>query len=152
MADNFDPSVHPWSCRVWDHNDERWTATNRMQWYIGKGQTVSSESPILFDFYRTFSKGERKVCTEQLIVCDQNTAPAGFEAQPGSPTRVLCNLKVDLKKIPGRFWTKHETSNGKQYNRIEYQLGMQIQSGTIKFDIRVEDVVYGNVTASFDAD
>ena len=149
---SFDASIHPPSCKQWDDLDEKWKAADRMTWYIQKGDTVSSTAPILFPFYRTFAKGSRKTGTSSLIVCDREVAPDGFEYGPRSPTRVLCKLDIDFQKIPSRLWKKRFTSEGKPYDKINYQLGMQIGSGTIKFDLRVGDVVYGDVTAKFEAD
>ena len=122
-----------------------------MEWYIEKGQTVSSTEPILMDFYRTFPSGVDKISTSSLIVCDDNVAPSYFPKSKKSTARVLCSLVADLNDVPARYWkTKRSGHDGSTYQQIDYKLGMQLSSGGLKFDLKIDGVSYGNVTASFD--
>lgn len=87
---------------------------------------------------------------DELMVCDLDEAPDGDDNGAGARMRVLCTLTVDLNAIPQRYWENRTNSKREKYQRLDYQLGMQIKSGGIHFDLRVDDVVYGNVTAKFE--
>ena len=122
----FDPRKHPMSCRVWGKFDEVWEAKDRMTWYIRKGQTCESEEPISFSksavarcvphlilirfvaFQRTVPDkgGQSKTAHCDLVVCDTDQAPDGFERGETARTRVLCTMEVDLNKVPKKYWRK----------------------------------------------
>jgi hypothetical protein len=123
-----------------------------MEWFIEKGQTVSSTEPIVFNFYRNFASAASRTVVDDLIVCDKDRAPAYFRKSDGFPSKVLCSMVINLANVPGRLWESHRAVDGSLYQRLNYQLGMQIESGSLKFDLRVDGVTYGNVTASFDSD
>ncbi|KAK5744403.1 hypothetical protein LTR17_002113 [Elasticomyces elasticus] len=145
----FDASRHPASCKKWDDTEEKWVADNRMSWAIVKGQTVSSTTPVLVPFYRTFVAGQSKTVTEELVISDADSAPSAFSLTPGSGTRVSCRMLVNLNTVPANLWEVDRNSRGKAYHRLNYKIGMQIESGGLRFDFRVDDVVYGRVNATF---
>ena len=83
-------------------------------------------------------------------MCDADEAPSGYDEGGSARPRVLCTLEVDLNKVPKSHWKKCSNSKRERYQRLSYKLGMQIKSGGIHFDLRVDGVVYGNVTAKFE--
>lgn len=128
-----------------------WWINDQMTWYIKKGQTISSTEPILFPFYRTFTSGNTKTVKDDLIVCDHEIAPT-YHAKARKATRVLCTLVSNLDNVPPHLFQFKRSEDGELYQRLDYELGMQIESGGLKFDLRVDGVTYGDVTASFDSD
>ncbi|KAI7255473.1 actin-like ATPase domain-containing protein [Hortaea werneckii] len=146
MKTPFNSSIHPDKVKYWDPLEESLWATNQMTWYIKKGETVSSDESVLFPFYRCFNSGESRIALDNLIVCEDDVAPT----YASNKTRTACELMVDLNDVPECFWKSAYNSRGIRYQRLSYHLGMQITSGGIHFDFRVDGVVYGEVTASFD--
>ncbi|KAH9831286.1 glycoside hydrolase family 47 protein, partial [Teratosphaeria destructans] len=146
----FDPTTHPLSCRVWDDFEEQYMASKRMMWYILKGQSVSSSSPILLPFSVEFDPHHARVMTQELIVCDEDDAPAGYDDGQRSCTRVLCKMIVNLQSVPTHLWERKSNSRGKAFVRLHFEMGMQMESGGLRFDFRVDGVVYGKVTAKFE--
>lgn len=143
----FDPLVHPASCRYWDQYTEIHRARDQMRWYIKKGDTVSSTEPVTFPFGSSHAaRRNGTTMTHELIVCDEDVAPTAYDAS----TRVVCKMLVNLESVPRHLWSQRRTSTGLQYNRLHFDLGMQIESGALRFDFRVDGVVYEKVTATFD--
>ncbi|KAK5673945.1 hypothetical protein LTR17_027829, partial [Elasticomyces elasticus] len=140
---------HPNSCKQWDNIEERWVAANRMEWFIKKGQTVSSTEPVLFDFYVSFDAGHSRTLTEELIICDADVAPRGFDSKAGAVTRVACKMVVNVNSVPRHLFEEQRNSQGRSYQCLSFQLGMQVESGGLRFDFRVDDVVYGKVAVTF---
>lgn len=146
----FNSVVHSVSRRYWDEYDEVWRVNDQMEWYIKKGETVSSTEPVLFPFYKTSSvHANNETITQELIVCDDSAAPSAYEGVPGSSTRVVCKMVVNLQSVPRHLWKDRCNSSGTRYHRLDFEMGMQIESGGLRFDLRIDGVVYGKVTATF---
>ncbi|KAI6821312.1 actin-like ATPase domain-containing protein [Hortaea werneckii] len=146
-SSRFDSSIHSDHSRFWDDLELCWRAHNQMTWFITKGETVRPDEPVFFAFSRKFRPSSNKVVTNHLIVCDDDVAPKECNERN---TRKICALTTDLNDVPAHFFKNRVNSRGKRYQELSYKLGMQIQSGGLRFDLRVDDVVYGNVVASFD--
>ena len=123
-----------------------------MSWYIRKGQTVSSNDPILFDFYGSFSANTNMTFPMELIVCDSKKAPPGHSKEDSSTTKVLCSMLVTLSNVPKYLFKPKTSPQGLAYRNLDYQIGMQLESGGLKFDLRVDGAVYGKIIAKFDSD
>ncbi|GAB1742998.1 hypothetical protein NU219Hw_g8696t1 [Hortaea werneckii] len=141
----FDEKVHTADVKYWDQLEQCWRARDQMQWYIKKGDTVPSDEPILFSFYRCYSTPVHKLSRHELIVCEDDDAPSQLNAS----TRTICVMQSDLTDVPAPKWHQKHGSNG-PYKKLHYKLGMQIESGGLSFDLRIDDVIYGKVTTTFD--
>ncbi|KAI7306299.1 actin-like ATPase domain-containing protein [Hortaea werneckii] len=146
-TEQFDSSIHSDHLRFWDDLDRCWRADNQMTWFITKGETVRPDDPVFFPFHRTFRQSHDKIVTDHLIVCDHDVAPRECNERN---TRKICALTTDLNDVPAHLFENKVNSRGTNYQELRYKLGMQIQSGGLRFDLRVDDVVYGNVVATFD--
>ncbi|KAF2774554.1 hypothetical protein EJ03DRAFT_347148 [Teratosphaeria nubilosa] len=146
----FDTTIDPLSCRVWNDFDEQYKASKRMMWYILRGQSVSSSNPILLPFSKDFKPHEARVMSQELIACDEDDAPAGYDDGPSSCRRVLCKMIVNLQSVPTHLWKQKSNPKGKAFVRLELETDMQMESGGLRFDFRVDGLVYGKVTAKFD--
>lgn len=142
----FDRFFHSEEEKYWDSIEECWRAKDQMTWYIRKGDNVSCDEPVLFPFHRCFLSSDSKIATSSLTVCEDDVAPTSANNQ----THTVCRMVADLNNVPKYLWESKTNSKGIRYQKLRYQLGMQITSGGIHFDFRVDDVVYGEVTASFD--
>lgn len=120
-------------------------AKNQIRWYIHAGATISSSKPASFEFYRTFRSGDSRTARSEIVASDAETAPAGLNAS----TEVVCTLGTDLRNVPARFWTHHTSPTGEPYQRLSYNIGMHLESGELRFDLRIADTVYGDVLAEF---
>lgn len=81
------------------------------------------------------------------MVCDDDEAPrVNFES---NSVRTLCTLTTDLSQVPSHFWTQKVNSMGGKYQSLGFTLGVRVESGGLRFDLRVGNLTYGEVTASF---
>lgn len=99
-------------------------------------------------FYRCLGKKESKQVNSKLIICETDEVPDGVEES--GRTRTLCTLHVDLNEVPNRHWKWCKNSKNQRYQSVSYDLGMQIKSGGIHFDLRIDGVIYGTVAAKFE--
>jgi hypothetical protein len=149
-SETFSPYRHPQDCKFWDDADRQYKARNRMTWYIRKGSNVSSAVPIKFNFYRQFGPTDSLAVADELVVCDEDDAPDGYSNHPGSPTRALCTVRTNLNTVPAHLWKSKTGASGRSYREIGYEIGLQMVSGGLKFELTVDGRPYGSVTASFD--
>lgn len=82
---------------------------------------------------------------DELIASDADTAPESFNQ---NLIRV-CTLKTDLSAVPKHLFTRLATSNGVEFENLDFTLDMMIDSASIVFELKVNGVRYGQVTAEF---
>ncbi|KAI6845763.1 actin-like ATPase domain-containing protein [Hortaea werneckii] len=147
----FKPNKHPAHLKYWEDSTKRWMVTDQMRWYIDKGKTVSSTDPVLFPFVYNVSSYEEMSDTrrEPLIACDSDHRPSTFSDQPGSDTKAICTMLVNFAHVPRHLWRQERNSAGTTYYQLDMEMGMQIESGGLRFDFRVDGVVYSKVMAAF---
>jgi len=144
----FDESVHSPKNRLWDEHEEMWYADNQITWYIKKGDTVVSGEPTLMEFMLTHEKTTSK--HSSTLVCSvANKVPKEYDAGD-SLTSILCKTSVDMRKVPHHLWRSRCSPSGRPYKTLAIEVGMNIESGRLTFDLRVDDVVYGVVDAKFE--
>jgi len=144
----YNPSLHRSSDKFRDKLEGAWKVDNRISWFIKKEQTCSSGEPILLPFFSNYHSSTGCTQTCDLMVCDEDSAPGVYTE--GSTYR-NCRLVVNLENVPTRFWRAFTNPKGTSYKRLSYVLGMQIESGGLRFDFRVDNVVYGDVVVEFDS-
>ncbi|KAF2718371.1 actin-like ATPase domain-containing protein [Polychaeton citri CBS 116435] len=147
----FDPHQHPASCQYLDVLEGIYHANNCLPWFIRKNEQVSSERPILFPFYWTrlpqqFGPKPQHI---MLCICESDVAPAGLHSDADNSTvRTLCRSEVDLSIVPQHLWA------GKiglvRYDRLDCKVGMRVESGGLRLDLRAGDAIYGEMVAEFE--
>ncbi|KAK3629683.1 hypothetical protein LTR56_017889 [Elasticomyces elasticus] len=142
----YDPKIHNRSCKVWDPLEKAWKADSQVSWCIAKVETVSSTEPVLFPFDLEVESHETRKYVVRLISCDEDDGPAMFTLT-GTP--VACSSVSDLTLVPKKLWKIFKNSKGRFYQRLSFDVGIQIESGALSFDFRVNRVVYGKAIATF---
>lgn len=61
----------------------------------------------------------------------------------------MCNLKTDLSAVPRKLFTRLTTSSGIEFDNLDFELQMKIESANLVFELRVGGVKYGSVEAEF---
>ncbi|KAK5120269.1 hypothetical protein LTR85_006475 [Meristemomyces frigidus] len=141
----FDESKHPVEDRYWSPLWERWMVSDRMQWHIAKGTPISADTPISFHYTRNFRPGQSLVVEDDLIGCDSDTAPDAF----GKSLINVCTLTTDLNAVPKSLFTRLTTTKGIEFDNLDFELHMKIESADLVFELRVDGVKYGTVLADF---
>ncbi|KAK5135987.1 hypothetical protein LTR08_004241 [Meristemomyces frigidus] len=141
----FEESKHPVDDRYWSPLWERWMVSDRMQWHIAKGTPISADQPISFHYTRNFRPGQSLVVEDDLIGCDADTAPDAYSKSLTS----VCTLTTDLNAVPKSLFTRLTTTKGIEFDNLDFELHMKIESANLVFELRVDGVKYGTVLADF---
>ncbi|KXL43111.1 hypothetical protein M433DRAFT_100662 [Acidomyces richmondensis BFW] len=141
----FDEQKHPISDRYWSPLWERWMVSDRMQWHISKGTPISSETPISFHYTRNFRPNQSLIVEDELISCDMDEAPDAYNKN----LIKVCTLTTDLNSVPKSLFTRLTTTKGVEFDNLDFELHMKIESANLVFELRVDGVKYGDVRAEF---
>ncbi|OWY57130.1 hypothetical protein AA0119_g9414 [Alternaria tenuissima] len=141
----FDEAKHPISDRYWSPLWERWMVSDRMQWHIAKGAQVSENRPISFHYTRNFRPGQSLIVEDDLIACDSDTAPDSFKKGLIN----VCTLTTDLNTVPKSLFTRLTTTKGVEFDNLDFTLDMRCESAGLVFELKVDGVRYGGVSAKF---
>ncbi|CAK7202263.1 hypothetical protein SEUCBS139899_004985 [Sporothrix eucalyptigena] len=80
----YDEAKHSVSERYWSPLWERWMVSDRMQWHIAKGDSISPLSPIAFHYTRNFRPGQSLIVTDDLIACAADEPPESYTRGGGA--------------------------------------------------------------------
>ncbi|CAK4028306.1 heat shock 70 kDa 12B-like [Lecanosticta acicola] len=141
----WDERKHPIEDRYWSPLWERWMVADRMQWHISKGTPISADQPISFHYTRNFRPGQTLVVEDDLIGCETEEAP---DAMDMSLVKV-CTLTTDLNAVPKGLFTRLTTTKGIEFDNLDFELVMKIESANLTFELRVDNQPYGMVKADF---
>jgi cell division ATPase FtsA len=145
----YRPNYHNLGERFWDDLEKKWKVDNRLTWYVRKGDTLKSDDPVLFPFHNNYRKGASRRNNNYMVFCDEDEPPEVYDPTDKGSVRKLCSLSVDLGTVPAEHWVDKTNSDDEPYQKLTYLLGMQIGSGGLSFDLRVNDIIYGDVLAEF---
>jgi len=110
-----------------------------------QGTRISERTAISFHYTRNFRWGQSLIVEDELMACDTDTAPDAFDAS----LIPVCTLRTDLSAVPKELFTRLRTSNGVEFENLDFTLDMMIDSASIVFELKVDGVQYGQVTAEF---
>ncbi|KAK1077163.1 hypothetical protein LTR33_008322, partial [Friedmanniomyces endolithicus] len=132
----FDEKKHPVEDRYWSPLWERWMVSDRMQWHIAKGTPISADQPISFHYTRNFRPSQSLVIEDELIACETDAAPEAF----GSQLIKVCTLTTDINSVPKSLFTRLTTTKGVEFDNLDFELHMKIESAGLVFELRVDGV------------
>ncbi|PWW80315.1 hypothetical protein C7212DRAFT_172169, partial [Tuber magnatum] len=145
----WEESKHPVQDRYWSPLWERWMVSDRMQWHIARGEPVSDKVPISFHYTRNFRPGQSLKIEDDLISCERETAPASMADANKHLVKTVCTLTTDLSSVPKSKFTRLTTSKGIAFDNLDFTLDLIVDSASLVFELKVEGVAYGSVTAKF---
>lgn len=82
---------------------------------------------------------------DDLIGCDDDEAPAAMNNHLIN----VCTLTTDLNAVPKSLFTRLTTSKGIEFDNLDFELHMKIESAQLVFELRVDGIKYGSVQADF---
>ncbi|KAF2228275.1 putative hsp70 family protein [Elsinoe ampelina] len=145
----FDPEIHPVTSKYVDQYDGKTRASSQMKWFIKKGDNIVSNSPVLHSFCQ-YSWSQPSSSWSTLYYCEEDEAPTAYSSSPYGKVKKLCNVTANTKRVPKHKWHEGESLSGRGYLRLDFHLGVQLESGRLKFDFRIGGTVHGSVDAKFE--
>ncbi|PHH67594.1 hypothetical protein CDD82_1294 [Ophiocordyceps australis] len=119
---------------------QRSTSANTKQ-----GDGLSPQTPVVFQYTRNFEAGQSLVVTDQLFACEADSPPA---ARTDDLVHV-CTLTTDLSAVPRRLFTRQVSTQGVEFDNLDFSLEMTVGSAGLGFELKVDGQRYGHVEADF---
>jgi hypothetical protein len=110
-----------------------------------QGAQVSESQPISFHYTRNFRPGQSLIVEDDLIACDADVAPDSYRKGLIN----VCTLTTDLNRVPKSLFTRLTTTKGVEFDNLDFTLDMRIDSAGLVFELKVDGVRYGVVSAKF---
>ncbi|RPA91803.1 actin-like ATPase domain-containing protein [Choiromyces venosus 120613-1] len=120
----------------------------RMRWFIHRGQSVRESDPIRSTFI--VDKGSIEELDNKFnfaLLASESVSPSDTSSSPDVYT--VCDLEVDLSKVPKDKFKKKIAINGQPVYRLTFDLLISIQSATLVFEFDVDGKVYNDVKACY---
>ena len=80
-----------------------------------------------------------------MVACEIENAPDAY----GKTLIDVCKLTTDLNSVPKSLFTRLTTTKGIEFDNLDFELHMKIESANLVFELRVDGVKYGSVHADF---
>lgn len=84
---------------------------------------------------------------DDLIACEDDEAPDACGDMQSLIN--VCTLTTDLNAVPKGLFTRLTTTKGIEFDNLDFELHMKIESASLVFELRVDGVKYGAVQAEF---
>ncbi|TLD05937.1 uncharacterized protein PgNI_08538 [Pyricularia grisea] len=125
FREEFKEGKHLEEDKKWGKQELTHLAINQMQWFLKKGQSVSSKKPVRHKFYELLNPDTGlKPCMEiELYHCDREKPPTRKE----DCVKLNCKMSFTLDVRPSDLeaWSN---SKGKKFKKFSYEIEM-IPSG-----------------------
>ena len=112
---------------------------------LAQGMPISADAPISFHYTRNFRPGQSLIVEDDLIGCEEDDAPDAMTKDLVN----VCTLTTDLNAVPKSLFTRLTTTKGIEFDNLDFELHMKIESANLVFELRVDGVKYGSVQADF---
>ncbi|KAI0904020.1 actin-like ATPase domain-containing protein [Ustulina deusta] len=133
----FEEGVHNQRDKFWDADEGVWRARRQMQWYLQKGQSVSTEEPIRHNFYRSFDTEDSfrengGTLVDEILHCDDDIPPP----RKTERVQVLCETswKYD-DEITFESVEDYRGKNGHKLKRLTYEIVMVPSGASTEFAV-----------------
>jgi len=145
----YDEAKHSVGERYWSPLWERWMVSDRMQWHIAKGDSLSPSSPVAFHYTRNFRQRQSLIVTDDLFACEADDPPASYNSHARHLLTHVCTLTTDLGAVPRSMFTRLTTTRGVEFDNLDFTLEMVVDSAGLGFELKVDGQRYGRVEAEF---
>lgn len=137
---------HPLSSKFWSFCHRKFKARNTKKSYVPKNDPVCGSRHIAIGFKSEFYPRHSLIESSAIWSSSSDKASLMYSIL----LKKVCTLEVDFSKILRRAFPLRRDRVGDNYRKLAYDLVMKIDSGTMDFELNVNDVEYGSVSASFD--
>ncbi|KAI1308319.1 actin-like ATPase domain-containing protein [Xylaria venustula] len=133
----FEDGVHDKRDKYLDVSEGVWRARNQMNWYLRKGQSVSTEEPIRHDFYRGYAteyefKESGGTLVDEILQCDSDIPPS----RRTDRVEALCEISWDHGNvITFDSLEDYYGKNGKRLKKLVYEIVMVPSGASTEFSI-----------------
>ncbi|CAM1509778.1 Fc.00g001130.m01.CDS01 [Cosmosporella sp. VM-42] len=142
----YNAALHLEEDKEWDFNENEMKAGNQMQWYIKRGENVSTKDPVSHSYYRTFRKDYSGTLDIDLYQCNDLEPPLRGTASVTSLCTISCILDVPVSTL------RDFQGSGGEIKKLDFDVRMVPSGASAEFAIYVDGRRLGghNTNISFE--
>ncbi|KAI0532864.1 hypothetical protein GGR58DRAFT_148013 [Xylaria digitata] len=129
---NFMPEIHEESDKVWDEREYAYMAKNQMEWYLTRGEVVSTKDTVRKSWWRTFTDENDfgGSITVEIQSCDEKVPPSRKNDLIKTEYSIKCDVGIPFSQLPD--WVNPE---GKKLKRLHYDIEMVPSGAALEFSV-----------------
>ncbi|KAL5003365.1 hypothetical protein BDV10DRAFT_200311 [Aspergillus recurvatus] len=116
---DFDESKHLEEDRKWDYNQEKWRADHQMQWFIRKGDDVSTKHRVSHGYHKIVDRDFDGNFRVRIYQCEADTPPTRKDLS----VKLLCTIQCSLD-VPTSQLKTFRCSDGTKKKELYYKVEM----------------------------
>ncbi|KAL2846179.1 hypothetical protein BJY01DRAFT_263382 [Aspergillus pseudoustus] len=140
----FDSSKHLEEDKQWYPDEGEWRANNQIEWYLRRGDNVSTTEPLRHNFYRLYKKDFGGSFAVELFECEEHSAPSRLDRNVVRHCKIDCTLDVPFEALED--FTSAET--GSRMKKMSFDLEMVPSGATVQFVVYIDGRRQGSQNAN----
>ncbi|KAL3455943.1 hypothetical protein BJX64DRAFT_53416 [Aspergillus heterothallicus] len=140
----FDSSKHLEEDKQWYPDEGEWRANNQIEWYLRRGDNVSTTEPLRHNFYRLYKKDFGGSFAVELFECEEHSAPNRLDRNVVRHCKIDCTLDVPFETLED--FTSAET--GSRMKKMSFDLEMVPSGATVQFVVYIDGRRQGSQNAN----
>ncbi|KAL4812323.1 hypothetical protein BDW67DRAFT_127450 [Aspergillus spinulosporus] len=115
---DFDESKHLEEDRKWDYNKEKWRADHQMQWFIRKGDDVSTKHRVSHGYHKIVDRDFDGFFRVRIYQCEADNPPTRKDSSVNLLCTINCSLDVPTSELK-TFRRADGTKKKELYYKVE---------------------------------
>ncbi|OCK79114.1 actin-like ATPase domain-containing protein [Lepidopterella palustris CBS 459.81] len=146
----FVEGKHDSTRKYYDSLEGIYRCRDLMQWFINRGEDLSSTVYRRFYFYRKVEVIGGKWKWNEALKASFDTSEDGPEYFDNGVCRNHITMKVDFSTVPKEKFEKKVGANGKEYYRIDYAILAKFESASVEYKVEFNNEITGSIKATYD--
>ncbi|KAL4807449.1 hypothetical protein BDV18DRAFT_167977 [Aspergillus unguis] len=140
----FDSSKHLEEDRFWYPDEGEYRASNQINWYLRRGDNVSTTDPVRFNFYRLYRQDFGGKFGVELYSSEEADVPTRLQKGVTRHCKIDCTLDVPFSSLEDF----RSAGTGEWMKRMSFDLEMVPSGATVGFVVYVEGRRMGGQNAT----
>ncbi|KAF4627514.1 hypothetical protein G7Y89_g10639 [Cudoniella acicularis] len=129
----FKEGQHLEEDKKWFEDEGEYKAENQMQWYLKRGDNVSTKDSIRHSFYRTYKKDFGGYFTVEMHQCEDIVAPTRVTPDMKVSTKIRCMLDIPFSNLED-FVSR---TTGEIMKRMFFEVEMVPSGASVEFTVYI---------------
>ncbi|KAL4864901.1 hypothetical protein BDV12DRAFT_200620 [Aspergillus spectabilis] len=140
----FDPAKHLDEDKAWYPDEGEWRANNQIEWYLKRGDNVSTTHPLRHNFYRLYRRDFGGSFAVELFESEEQDAPSRLDKNVVRHCKIDCTLDVPFEHLEDFI----SADTGTRMKKMSFDLEMVPSGATVQFVVYIDGRRQGSQNAN----
>ncbi|KAM0240125.1 hypothetical protein ACHAP5_008045 [Fusarium lateritium] len=129
--ERFEEGKHLEKDKWWNEAEGMHAATKQMQWYLTKGENVSTKELVSHEFYNLYEEGDFNGSFElELYQCDEDSPPSRRESSVKGFTKIECKIDISWSDLED-----YQNAKGANFKKLCFDVRMVPSGASVEFAV-----------------